>query len=352
MLNRTLITAASILGATGCLDGGSGPSDPDTHGWVVGAGASSDLVILHTSNGSDWEPQGDSLSVPGADLASVSVIDDNTIWAAGGASMGYGVVVRTTDGGQTWNRLGSPASIPEAILGISAVSRDAAWIVGDNNAVYRTADGGISWQDLSDPAHSSCAWQSVFATDFSSAWLSGADLPDGRILHTGDGGATWTSHAESLLVDYPMISITAWDDDNIWAVGHGFTILRTTDGGSTWVNTTPESQQGSPNDANGITLLSKDDAWVVLDYGNIWKTGDGGVTWTTQSIPPEVSGFFLLRICAIDQQTAWVSGGTAYGSTQEGVILHTTDGGSTWTRLDDGTQPVLWGIDFVNSLPN
>jgi len=319
---------------------------------VVGASASSDLIILHTSNGVDWESQASSLSVPGADLSSVSVVDENTVWVAGGFSMGYGVVLRTTDGGNSWQRLGSPASIPEVILGISAVSRDAAWIVGDNNAVYRTADGGITWHDVSDPAHSSCVWQNVLATDFSSAWLSGADIPDGRILHTEDGGMTWTSHAESLIVDYPMISITAWDDDNIWAVGHGFTILRTTDGGATWVNTTPESHQGSPNDANGITLLSENEAWVVLDYGNIWKTGDGGVTWTVQSIPPDVSGYFLLRICATDPQTAWVSGGTAYGSTQEGVILHTTDGGGSWTRLDNGTYPVLWGIDFENALPN
>lgn len=334
--------------ASGCMDGGSGPSEPDTHGWLVGSG----LTILHTQDGSVWEAQGGSLSIPGANLTAVSVADRNTAWAAGGEDNGYGVVLRTTDGGQTWQRLGSSQQIPAAILGVSAVGRDAAWITGEGNAVYRTFDGGATWQDLSDPAHANCVWQNVYASGFSDAWLAGADGEQGRILHTADGGASWTSHAESLIVEYPMISIAAWDSENVWAVGHGFTILRTTDGGSTWVNTTPEGQQGSPNDANGITLLSPNSAWVALDYDNIWRTDDGGQNWTVQQLPSGVSGYFLLRICALDGQKAWVTGGTNYGSPQKGIILHTDDGGNSWTRLDDGSHPVLWGIDFENALPN
>jgi photosystem II stability/assembly factor-like uncharacterized protein len=171
------------------------------------------------------------------------------------------------------------------------------------------------------------------------------------MIHTEDGGITWTSCADSLINDFTMITMAAWDRDNVWAVGHGFTIVKSTDGGDSWENMTPDSMQGTENDANGLTLLSADDAWVVLDYGNIWKTSDGGENWTFQTLPPEAQGFFYLRISAQNSETAWASGRSPYGA-PEGVIIYTDDGGSNWFRIDDGSFPGLWGISFVDDLPN
>jgi len=53
----------------------------------------------------------------------------------------------------------------------------------------------------------------------------------------------------------------------------------------------------------------------------------------------------MMRISAIDQNTAWVSGGSAYGA-PEGILLHTSDGGATWTRQDDGTLPFMVDVGF------
>ena len=99
----------------GCFGNSStGPSGPDNHGWIVGESSSSGVTILHTTDGSAWIPQGDSLSLTGSELSSVSTVDDLTALAAGGLSNGYGVVIRTTDGGTTWQRVGSASQIPEA----------------------------------------------------------------------------------------------------------------------------------------------------------------------------------------------------------------------------------------------
>lgn len=329
----------------------TGPSSPDTHGWIVGLSTTSGVTILHTTDGSTWTEQSTQVTIPGAELFSVSCVDSLTAWAAGGISDGFGVVLRTTDGGTTWKRLGIESEIPSGTICVSALSSDVAWVSASDNSIYHTTDAGITWQDMSDPSFDGNNFDGIFALSNSDIWLCGGDGQNGLIIHTNDGGSSWTPHADSVLGNYNMLTIAAWDASNIWAVGNGFTIIKTTDGGANWEIVTPDSLQGSPNDANGLTLLSADDAWVVLDYGNIWRTTDGGDNWTIQTVPTEVDGYFFFRICALDVNTAWATGASPAGS-PEGVIIHTSNGGNTWTRQDDGSFTELWGVSFEGDYPN
>ena len=346
-----LLFSISLL-LTGCLGGDStGPSAFDRHGWIVGENSGDALTILHTTDGATWDVQGSTLPMPGASLASVSVVDSNTAWAAGGISGGYGVVIRTVDGGANWTRVGSAAELPSATMCLHALDADVAFLGGMDNTIYRTIDGGNTWEDLSDPSLDGNFWQGIYALSMNDIWLSGGTTQDGLLIHTSNGGADWTAHCDSLLQGYTMISIAAWDQDNVWAVGHGYTILRTTDGGGSWAIVTPDSMHAQGNDANGISLQAADDAWVVLDAGNIWRTTDGGENWTFQDVPEGLKGYYFLRVSALDGNTAWVTGRSAYG-VPEGVMLHTNDGGNNWVRQDDGDLPALWGVSFVDDLPN
>ena len=73
---------------------------------------------------------------------------------------------------------------------------------------------------------------------------------------------------------------------------------------------------------------------------------DNGQTWTQQV--SNASGYYLLRVCALDENTAWISGYTLYPPTI-GIILHTIDGGQTWNEQDYGLDSGLWDIHFVDS---
>lgn len=341
-----LTTLLIVILVSGCNDS-SGPSqDPGIHGWTVGDASGNAPLILKTEDGTTWTAQAADLTVPGSSLNSISVVDSLTAWAAGGLSEGFGVVLKTTDGGETWLRMGNESTIPSGTLCVKAFSSDAAWVGGGDNSIYYTSDGGVTWQNMADPAYQDCSWQGINAISPTNIWVCGGTEQQGVILHTSDGGALWTSHAESMLTGWMMISIAAYDSQNIWAVGHGFTILKSTDGGIDWELVTPDSLQASGNDANGLTVLSPSDVWVVLDYGNIWRTANGGETWDFQEVPTGVEGFFMLRISATSYSTAWVSGYSGFGQ-PEGVLLHTTDGGTSWVRQDDGTIPGLWDIGFV-----
>jgi len=331
---------------SGCGNGTGPSSDPSISGWIVGNGTGNTPTILKTDDGDEWAFQGTDILLQDNSLSSISVVDSTVAWAAGGQSDGFGIVLKTTDGGETWQRMGTEIDIPNSTLCIKAFSADVAWVGGMGNAIYTTTDGGLTWTGMSDPGYSGYDWQGINATGPLNLWVVGGTEQNGAILHSSDGGTIWTSHGESLVADWPMISVAAFDQQNIWAVGHGFTIVKSTDGGIEWEIVTPDSLQANYNDANGITLLSPTDAWVTLDYGNIWKTTDGGSTWNYQTVPTGTEGFFLLRITATDQNTAWVTGSSASGN-HEGIILHTADGGTTWSRQDDGTLPGLWDVGFV-----
>ena len=350
-MKTTLVLLVSVVLAVFLFSCGNSSTDPSPdsglHGWAVGGIFDGYATILHTGDGGNWGRQGTPATVPEAELTSVSVVDSNTVWAAGGAYEGFGVVMKTTDGGENWLRMGSIIAIPDETAAIHGVSSATAWVVGANNTILRTGDGGITWYDMSDPQFPQCIWSSIYLVGQSHIWVCGENTSTGagQIIHSTDGGASWRSEADSLLAGgWYMITIKAWDENNAWAVGHGYLILNTTDGGDNWEIVTPDSMQYSQNDANGIALLSPDDAWVALDYGNIWKTADGGASWTYQD--SGYGGFFLLRISALDTSTAWVSGSSGFG-TPEGLILHTSDGGNSWIRQDDGTNHGLWdvGID-------
>jgi photosystem II stability/assembly factor-like uncharacterized protein len=344
-----LCLGLAVLLVTGCNDS-TGPSSQSVYGWITGGPADGYGIILRTTDGQNWVRQGSSSSIPESNINAVSVVDSLTVWVTGEFADGYGVVLRTTDGGSSWTRVGDASSIPGGALGVVAASADVAWVVGTGNMVMQTINGGMTWTDRSDPSFSEYRWNGIAISSLTDIWICGdiESSQQGLIIHSTNGGNTWLAGGGSILDGWPPITIAAWDSENAWAVGHGFTIVRTTDGGVDWTIVTPDSLQQSFNDANGICLLSPDDAWAVLDDGGIWRTADGGSTWDYQT--SNAGGYYLLRISATDTNTAWVSGYALSGSNQ-GIILYTSDGGDHWTRLDDGSFQGLWAVGMEGAVP-
>lgn len=118
-----------------------------------------------------------------------------------------------------------------------------------------------------------------------------------------------------------------------WAISEN-SILRTTDGGSTWYNVSPA---GGTVFGFGTahTFLDASHAWVVVaDVGDpagsglLYRTGDGGLTWTAYPVP-----FGGGDMTFVDQTHGWImtSLGVAAGSMAVS-IYRTEDGGATWTQ--------------------
>ena len=167
-------------------------------------------------------------------------------------------------------------------------------------------------------------------------WVVGASVGDGYgvILRTTDGGSTWIRQGgPGEIPDVDLERVAAIDAYNAWVVGGGLddgVILRTTDGGQTWQQQDiPEDAQG--NELSGIFALDRDTAWAVGSGSVILHTTDGGLTWTRQGQGdfPEVQ---LDGVYASDADNAWAIG-NIYNSDTIGTVLRTTDGGTTWNQV-------------------
>jgi hypothetical protein len=152
--------------------------------------------------------------------------------------------------------------------------------------------------------------------DASNAWIVG---DGGTILRTTNGGSSWTSQTlPAGTTSAQLNAVTAPDATTAFAVGAGGTVLRWN--GSGWSNVSPGG--AVTEDLYAVNAL---DAFHVAAVGHNGRTiysADGGRTWTTTYIPtnPDANGVVVVSPTVID-------------STGGAQMYQSTDGGNTWTSL-------------------
>ncbi len=169
-------------------------------------------------------------------------------------------------------------------------------------------------------------YDDIFFINDSTGWVCGGyGFPDkGRIFRTDDGGNTWR---QQFGAGKYLRSIKFATDKIGFCGSLDSTLYKTTDGGQTWVDITASL----PIRPKGICGLSIPNPSVVYGVGKysgpafIIKSLDGGNTWQYINMSAYAAG--LVDVLFLNKDTGYVSG----TSLQGGVLLYTTDGGSSWT---------------------
>ncbi len=145
---------------------------------------------------------------------------------------------------------------------------------------------------------------------------------------------------------------------NGWGQAEGM-ILRTEDGGETWLNITPENVFGNPIYAPSFFLDAKT-GWILIvddeDYSRsvLYKTADGGTTWAWRNMP-----FGRATIGFLDAQNGYGLENLGAGAGSNGVAIWTTqNSGDDYNRVFlhepgyDASLPLggmKSGISFIDS---
>jgi photosystem II stability/assembly factor-like uncharacterized protein len=96
----------------------------------------------------------------------------------------------------------------------------------------------------------------------------------------------------------------------------------------TWEPLDPQPQS---NTLWKVDFVDANHGWACGENGTILHTSDGGSTWETQTCETNLG---IVNIRFVDTQNGWaICGSTGLG----GAILHTTNGGATWTTQVSGT---------------
>ena len=160
---------------------------------------------------------------------------------------------------------------------------------------------------------------------------------NGAIVKFVDGEKDSESNYQNHLItlrDVQFISETIG-----FAVGDAGVIAKTTDGGQTWV----EKISNTNEDLNSLVFPRTTIGYVCGDNGTLIKTVDQGETWTllSQSATEEN----LNSIDFIDEFYG-VAVGDQDRVTDEGTIIFTTNGGTTWAAEASGTVHNLHDVSY------
>ncbi len=178
----------------------------------------------------------------------------------------------------------------------------------------------------------STKWQTVRNTE--SDWLFGADFvsaktgwavgESGTIFKTTNAGFSWFAQNSGTIESFTSVDFI--DSLKGWAVGNVYgTIWATTNGGSSW------ARQDSGFTLYSVSFPSATNGWAVGDNGVIRHTTNGGTTWN-QYVISGVSSL-LSSIFFLNATTGWI------GGSFPAIMLSTTDGGTTWNDQSSTLDP-------------
>lgn len=154
------------------------------------------------------------------------------------------------------------------------------------------------------------------------------------ILKTVDGGLSWVEQEPPTKTT--MLGIDFFDENIGLIVGENGEIYRTSDGGRNWnlirLASTVRLQK--------VAFLNQNRVYAIGDNGDVFRSTNSGLTWARQNIGLNVN---LTGLFFLNQDIGYIAAAN-------GQIARTLNGGNTWTLLSSGQTDVLNDIYFVDGL--
>jgi photosystem II stability/assembly factor-like uncharacterized protein len=219
-------------------------SDQD-HGCIVGSyydnyGLASHGVVLFTKNGGKtWDL---AQSHPPSQLRRIVCVDAKSYFAAGSPSLWDGrTIFHSQDGGASWQSVDNRSNVPWTCR----LPSDAnGYFAGADGAFFRVTsqptsqlaiskDGSRTWQDvnLGIGIGARMGWRALAGAS-QGPTIAIIGNPGSIALVSRDQGQTWSVRPTGQTLPLKDIQVTG--TQTVWAVGSLSTILKSTDGGTTW----------------------------------------------------------------------------------------------------------------------
>jgi hypothetical protein len=211
-------------------------------------------------------------------------------------------------------------------MSLKFVSPQVGYIFGVYGYLAKTTDQGSTWNVIPCPQ----TLHFVCAHAFDEQHLI-AGTGWGKIVKSDDGGQTWVEkHSES---GEQIADICFIDNLKGFAVSGHSKIYSTNDGGETWAVT----QVGSFRDYTHIHFTNALTGWISGSDGYMLRTNDGGITWEQVYLGTHQAQnvvYFLMNKTVLFQVTR--------------MLLHTSNGGYTAIRENEPEQSSLSLAIFPN----
>jgi hypothetical protein len=269
---------------------------------------------------------------------------------------------------------GSPATLARIWQLAPGVEDGVVWAGTEPGAIFRSTDRGETFdlvRGLWDHPHRQ-EWNAGFGGQAFHTILPHPTDPDsvlaaistGGVYRTADGGDSWTASNTGVKAEffpgernYPefgqcvhKVARDATEPDRLFLQNHGG-VYRSDDGGASWNDIAPglPSEFGfamvtHPHEANTAYTFPIADAgarWPVDGKARVCRTTDGGSTWEPLGEGSLPDGFYaaVMRdaMCADDHDSA----GLYFGS-RNGAVWCSPDTGESWQEIHKDLPDVMF----------
>ena len=253
----------------------------------------------------------------------------------------------SVDGGLTWQSFG-PSSWGDGTVIFDPENPQIGYIGDATYGVEKTTDGGQTWVIKSQGLTGmNCDSLEVSRADPLRVYATFGSWPG--IYRSTDGASNWTylplgeSPNGPFIVNVRLIREDPFDPKRLY-VASDSGLYVSTDGGENWsakgwngptapINM-PYALAADPNQ-RGHLLVGLDNS---ATRGHVYTSSDYGASWQAVTVPQDLSCISSIAFDPVTPGLVYVSTSTFTTSPGTGVY-RSTDGGSTWTRIDDPQQP-------------
>ncbi|KAA9339540.1 T9SS type A sorting domain-containing protein [Hymenobacter busanensis] len=244
---------------------------------------------------------------------------------------------------------------------ISAVDANVAWttvveVNNDRTATYaRTVNGGAAWSAQVLPGLTATEYISdIHALNASTAWAAiapSAPVAPGRILKTTDSGATWvqtTTTGQFASVEGYPVYVRFFDANRGVAIGEAannrIEIYTTSNGGTSWT-AVPAANIPAAQPDEFVDLLVPvvaqvgNSLWFATSENRVFRSTDAGLTWNVAT-----TGFGSFDF---PEALTFRDANNGLLMSDEGDLQRTTDGGITWAAVNPTGPHHIIGLAAV-----
>lgn len=303
-------------------------------GYVAGSGG---ILLKTTNGGASW------VSVAGGgwtrDLFTVAA-RGGTVYTAGL----YGVCYKSTNGGSTWNAMNLSTDSKSDVNNIFAISPDTIFVVGGGGYIRFSDKGGLTWEWRQHQMHARLS--DIFFYDNLRGWA--VSDRNNAIMRTTDGGVTWLlptgtvvghSWSQKLSATSSIgntFVTNALNREHLY-VALGRFIYMSANRGESWVQTAIISPNSGST--HSFYISPKDTNLYIVAFTNpsdrVRRSTDRGVTWTDVLIRNFTSYGMPLEMDPDHPDTLlFAADGTGSGGANaDGIVYRSMNFGLTWDTL-------------------
>lgn len=335
------------------------PVDPATY-YLAAAGGG---VWKTTDAGGTWVPLSDDWPTMHANAVAVDPANRNVVYAGTGdfhGGVGYSLgLMKSTDGGSTWSLKGAAQFGNKSISSIAidpdntnrllvSTGRGAS---GGNGNVWQSNDGGETWATTLGTA--TVWWEVCFGARnpvSGTRWIYAAGSgAGGNVWRSGDRGATWSKLTPPIGAGNHArleVATSRIAPDTVYLLAPADRkILKSLDGGTTWIDITTGFINGSTSNPTYNWSQSTYDAFIacssksgidVVYVGliDVAQSTDAGLTWRSIGGPT----WLFSAIVHNDHQSVAVS------PHDPNQVLFGSDGGVYRMTYTPTTNAFAWSM--------